>query len=269
MVLKQLGEAARDLATYQSGIKASTPIFKDGVYVLQDPYEVMKFKTDLRTADYSDTKSLLAVLGSKGYKNIPKDDVPVAVASREDLQALSGSKTLDPLSRALNEHGNYFRGDERPDLVLVPLVAKLRTFETHHFPVPEWLNIRESLIKWKMTDEAPVNSYKGYEPGRTVRQAFADLLTNKATFSVELINSIAKGEQSGKLGGNDSDVFEGTGIKADGRSEHLAFILERLLDLQACLLEQFKEDQPAVAKITAAIPAEQLVNTRKALGVTT
>jgi hypothetical protein len=161
----------------------------------------------------------------------------------------------------------FFPDSVKPNPELRPVIEKLRTYLPHHIPVPEGLSVRESLTDWKLNDQR--ESYRGYEPGLTLRRTFAGLIVGKETFSPELINSIAAVEKSGGQGANDTRVFEGTGIKRDGGTEHIAFILERLLHLQACLQAEFKENQPAFTKITAAITNEQLDKVRTALKVTT
>ena len=163
---------------------------------------------------------------------------------------------------------SFFPDSVKPDVNLRPLLEIFRPYPVDTIYLPEGLGARDSLINHGKVDDKR-NFYKSYEPGTTLKMTFAELLTGKKTFSPELINSIAAVEKSGDQGRNDSDVFKDTGIKPDGGPKHIAFILERLSDLQACLREQFKEDQHAVAKITAAIPTEQLVNMRKALNVTT
>jgi hypothetical protein len=169
-----------------------------------------------------------------GINIIPKENqsASAGVASREDLRYLS-----------------------KTDPALAPLLA-LRDRDT--FPCPEWINgIKggDSVIKWEIIDRKPA---KFYQPGPLIREAFADLLTGSKTFSAKLINSIAAEEQSGRQGRNDSDLFEGTQMKADGGPEHIGFVFERLLDLQSCLLEEFGGNRFVRDKIEAAIPSERI-----------
>ena len=189
---------------------------------------------------------------------------------RDKIEAAITNEQRDKVELRIDGTGawrRFFPESVNPNPELRPVIEKLRTYLPHHIPVPEGLSVRESLTDWKLNDQR--ESYRGYEPGLTLRRTFANLLTGKEAFSPELIKSIAAVEQSGDRGPNDTRVFEGTGIKRDGGTEHIAFILERLSDLQRCLQAEFKEDQPAFTKITAAITNEQLGKVREALNVTT
>jgi hypothetical protein len=170
---------------------------------------------------------------------------------------------------------SFFPGSVEPDVNLRPVLEKItRGNHTHTVSVPEGISVRKSLLGYEVNDAHEIA--EGYEPGLTLRRTFAKLLTGRETFSTELINSIAEVESIAKekpisAAYNDPDVyvFKDTGIKADGGTDHIAFILERLLDLQSCLGVQFKENETAVTKITAAITNEQLGNVKEALKVTT
>jgi hypothetical protein len=185
---------------------------------------------------------------------------------RDKIDAAITDKQRDKVEVRIDGTGawrRFFPESVKPNPELRPVIEQLRTPLPHRTPVLEGLSVRESLIDWALNDQ--MENHKSYEPGHLLREAFIKLLTGMETLSPKLIRSIAVEEKQYKY---DAFILKAAGIKLDGGPEHLAFILERLSDLQACLREQFK-DQPAVAKITAAITNEQLDKVRTALKVTT
>jgi hypothetical protein len=254
-LLMRLQEIAPNLTTYQAGSVAPAQIISDGKYVLEDDREIRKIQAvlsdfmvgsvkdnlgirDRQRITWDDTSRLLKFLRTKGYqeRNIVADFKARISPDPDKIRENLGTLSQPPEQMS---HG-----------IVTSLILKKLTDSDF---VPETNRLAVS---------GGDSSYM--QVGRNIKEAFADLIVGDKTFSPELIKNIAEQEKISKDGGI---LHQDT--KADGGREHIALVLERFLDLQAALQDHFKENEPAVAKITAAITNEYLDNVRKALNVTT
>jgi hypothetical protein len=254
-LLVQLQKIAPNLTIYQAGPVAPAQIISDGKYVLEDNREIRKFQADLndfmagsvkdnlgirdrQRITWDDTSRLLKFLEKKGYqeRNIEADFKARILPDPNKIRENLGTLSQPPEQMS---HG-----------IVTSLILKKLTDSGF---VPETN---------RLAVQGGDSSYM--QVGRNIKEAFADLIVGDKTFSPELIENIAEQEKISKDGGI---LHQDT--RADGGPEHIALVLERFLDLQAALQDHFKKNEPAVAKITAAITNEYLDNVRKALNVTT